>query len=273
MRNRVRKITPNLAAICRRRVPNVRVEILEKIDSTNSFAATIPVPAGESPRNPVAIFANRQTAGRGRAGRKWASGDLGNIYASFVFFPTIRACEIANWTLWQGASICEMLNKKYGVPAKIKWPNDLFLGGKKLAGMLTDVLADAGHVRKIVFGVGLNVFCEKENFPEEIRSVATSLAAHNSGEPLPDLDVVAADLLECIVAAAEAFFAGKYRERLAELWARYDLLRDKVVTAIYGNEKFSGVATGVDSGGSLKIRLRDGSIRAFSAGDATLAKE
>ncbi len=265
-------LTQKFAEICRSRGTKFRVEILDEVDSTNAFAKKIVVPEASIDAVPVAIFAKKQSAGKGRIGRKWASDFEGNIYASFVFFPKIRANEIANFTLWMGVKNCQMLEEKFGVPAKIKRPTDIYLGGKKLSGMLTDVFADAGKIQKIIFGIGINVFAGTANFPEEIAEIATSLSIFKGEKSLPSLDFFAAELTEHVSNSAEKFFAGTFREELKTLWENYDFLRGNEVSAIFGNEKISGIALGIDENGCLKIREKNGEIRCFSAGDAVLAK-
>ena len=263
-----------LSALCRARGVKMRVSVLEETDSTNSdVARELRSRIAENPGVPVApfaIFANSQTAGRGRAGRSWARDSAGNICVSFGFSPSIAPAEMANFTLWMGASICEMLVREHGVPASVKWPNDLFCSGKKFAGMLTDVHVDAARVRGVIFGIGLNV----GRVPAEVENVATSLAHEIGllGRAAPSVEEVAAELVSTVENAAEKFFSGTFAAEFPALWARHDMLRGRQVRAIYGEEFFAGIARGIDARGQILIAPENvpGELRAFSAGDVSL---
>lgn len=246
------------------------VVCLEETASTNADAAKML--ASGNPSEDFAVVANTQTAGRGRAGRHWESAACGNIYLSCGFRPSIPPEKLANFTLWFGLSVAEMLREKYGVPALVKWPNDIFCDGKKLAGMLTEAHADTKNVRGIVFGIGLNVNLDPATLPAEVRGIATSLRALKNGE-IFDINRVCADLLAAIELAYADFLAGTHTEKLLSRWGKFDFLADKKVSAIYGNEEISGFARGIDAGGRIRIALENGEVVAFSAGDVSLKKE
>lgn len=247
----------------------LRIRVLETTASTNADVLTILRERGSTEEVvPVAVFAKRQTAGRGRIGRKWESLP-GNICVSFGFSPKIRPERMANFTLWMGASICEILERCYNVPTTLKWPNDILIGGKKIAGMLTELHLDAKIVRGVVFGLGLNVAGNLLLMPDDVRVRTTSLSEHCGNV---EINEVAATIAIAVEMAAAHFFAGTFRKDFERLWERYDCLRGNAVTAIYGNEEIAGTACGIDEGGSLKIRTACGKEIAFSAGDVTLKK-
>lgn len=242
---------------------------VETTGSTNSDAAAL-LASGTAEN--FALVANTQTAGRGRiAGRRWES-QPGNIFLSCGFSPKgIPPSRLANFTLWFGASVARMLRENFGVPAVVKWPNDIWCNGKKMAGMLTEAHADSGSVRGIVFGIGLNVNLEPESLPKNPGLNATSLRAELGGSLL-DVNRVCAELLLAIENAYADFVAGRHGEKLAAIWRDLDCLDGRRIVAVYGTEKISGTACGIDVGGNLLIRTDSGALRAFSAGDISPEK-
>lgn len=258
-----------LKALCAEAGTVLRICVSETTASTNADALAILREHGnEKPFPPFAVFAKTQSAGRGRIGRKWESLP-GNICVSFGFAPKIPPEKMANFTLWMGVAICEILERRYKIPVKLKWPNDILLDGKKLAGMLTELHLDAKTVHGVVFGLGLNVAGDSALMPADVRARTTSLAERCGNV---EINEVAAAVAGAVETASSRFFAGTFREDFARLWACYDSLYGNAVTAIYGNEEVAGTACGIDDGGSLKIRTASGETIAFSAGDVTLKK-
>jgi BirA family transcriptional regulator, biotin operon repressor / biotin---[acetyl-CoA-carboxylase] ligase len=241
---------------------------LDTVDSTNSeaerrLAADEPVP--------LVILARSQTRGRGRRGRPWHSTHPGNLYATFVFRPQLEPARLQDFTLWLGASLCELVENFCRLSPGLKWPNDLFLGGRKAGGMLTEARIDADQVRDLVFGLGLNVNGRADDLPADLRRIATSLA-DEADAPI-DLNKFAAALIGRVLQAYAQFVDGSYRARFAELWNRYDILRGKTVSVIQGTRTVRGIALGIDDEGSLIVRTDSGPTERFRAGEVTLGKE
>ena len=238
---------------------------LDRVDSTNSeaerrLAAGDPVP--------LVILAREQTHGRGRRGRPWHSAANGNLYATFVFRPELEPAHLQDFTLWMGLNLCELVANFCRLSPGLKWPNDLYLGGRKAGGMLTEARVDADQVRDLVFGLGLNANSRAADFPPELRGIATSLA-EAAGEAV-DLNKLAAAVIGRVGAAYRDFLDGSYRARFAGLWAQYDLLRGRPITLAQGNRTVHGVAAGIDAEGSLLVRLESGRTERFRAGEVTL---
>lgn len=237
---------------------------VETTGSTNSDVAAM-FATGRA-KEDFALVANAQSAGRGRIpGRRWESL-AGNIFLSCGFLPQgIPPSRLANFTLWLGVVVAKMLREKYSVPALVKWPNDIWCNGKKMAGMLTEAHADAGKIRGIIFGIGLNVNLDAGL----LAGGATSLKEELGGNEL-DINRVCAELLLAIELAYADFLAGTHTKKLAEIWRELDCLDGKRIVAVYGKEKIAGTACGIDGGGNLLIRTDAGTLHAFSAGDVTL---
>lgn len=254
------------AHLTRQRVP--QIVCLDQVDSTNSEAERR-LAAGELP--PLVILAREQTRGRGRRGRVWHSAANGNLYSTFVFRPETDPARLQDFTLWMGLNLCELVEKFCRLSPQLKWPNDLFLSGRKAGGMLTEARVDSEQVHDLVFGVGLNINGQPADLPPDLRAVAVSLA-EASGAPI-DLNKFAAALITRVTRAYQQFIDGTYRETFAELWSRYDLLREQPVTVIQGTRTVRGTAQGIDAEGSLLVRTADGATERFRAGEVTLGKD
>ena len=148
-----------------------------EVDSTNTKAREHSLKgAGEG----VVILAESQSKGKGRLGRQWQSPPGVNLYASIILRPSISPAVAQQITLLAGMAGANALARATGLDARIKWPNDIFVHGKKVAGILSEMEAEGLRTRFIVLGVGVNVNWEKEDVPPEIREIR-HLAASGSG--------------------------------------------------------------------------------------------
>lgn len=255
-----------IQALLRLRQPP-KVICLDRVDSTNAEAERR-LAAGESV--PLVILAREQTHGRGRLGRQWHSGANGNLYATLVFRPQIEPARLQDFTLWMGLNVCELIQNFCKIQPGLKWPNDIFVSGRKTGGILTEARVDADQVRDLVFGLGLNVNALPADLPPELRRTAISLAEFGA-QPV-DINRFTAALIGRLQAAYESFLNGDYRDKCAELWKRYDILRGQPVTVIQGVRSVRGTAMGIDDEGSLIVRLDTGRTERFRAGEVTLGK-
>lgn len=142
------------------------------IDSTNNYAKKI---AKEGAREGTLIIANTQTAGRGRLGRQFSSNSNKGIWMSIILRPKLNPIDAQNMTIAAGRAVVKAIKQVTGIDADIKWPNDVLVGGKKVCGILTESECEAGNMKYMVLGIGLNVNHQEEDFSEELRDIATSL--------------------------------------------------------------------------------------------------
>mgnify|MGYP000549846392 CR=1 FL=1 len=245
-----------------------KIICLDRVDSTNAEAERL-LATGESV--PLIILAREQTHARGRLGRPWHAAANGNLYATFVFRPKIEPARLQDFTLWMGLNVCELIQNFCKIQPGLKWPNDIYVDGRKAGGMLTEARVDADQVRDLVFGLGLNVNGRASTLPGDLRRTAIALA-EVSPQPI-DLNRLTAALIGRILTAYDNFIAGDYRDKCAELWQRYDILRGKPVTVIQGVRTVRGTAMGSDDEGSLIVRLDTGRTERFRAGEVTLGKQ
>jgi BirA family biotin operon repressor/biotin-[acetyl-CoA-carboxylase] ligase len=242
-------------------------EVMGEVDSTNDECARL-LASGRTA--PFAVFAQKQTRGRGRFGRVWHSESSGNLYSSFAFRPRIAPERMQTFTLWMGVTICELVAKFVPVVPGVKWPNDIVFDGKKAGGMLTEARVDADQIRDLVFGLGLNVNSPSTDWPSDLGRRAVSLAELAGAEI--DLNRLTAALIGRVLLAYERFTEGEHFDTFAELWNKYDVLRGREVTLSEGGRRRRGRVLGVDDGGSLLLRDDRGRTQGFRAGEVTVEK-
>ena len=242
----------------------LRGEIVHRstIDSTNRLAAEL---ARGGAAEGTTVVAEQQTAGRGRLGRTWVSPASVNLYASIVLKPRIPPLEVPRLTLVAGLAVAEAIRDSGAFEPRIKWPNDVLLDGRKVAGILTELEAEADRVRFVIVGIGVNLNATKSDFPPDLRTKATSLALA-SGAPV-DRAAFTGRLLTRLDAAYAAFLDGGF----AALRHRYEELHGLVGLAVTidGTPPLAGTVRGVDDGGALLVETAGGIERVVS-GEVTL---
>lgn len=257
-----------ITALLPRPAQQLRVIALDTIDSTNSEAER---QLADAQKTPFVVCSRTQSAGRGRMGRVWHSPENGNLYMSFAFRPQISPAKLSTFTLWIGINLCECVNNLCNVDSLVKWPNDLIVKGKKVAGILTEARMDADQTRDIVLGIGLNVNSPASGWPAELSSIATSLSQEAGREF--DINRVAATLAGRILQAYDQFIEGSHWTTLKEKWDHFDVLRGKQVSLLQGDARISGTATGIDPHGALILEREDGTHFQVRAGEVTIEKQ
>lgn len=213
------------------------------------------------------VVAEQQTAGRGRRGRGWISPAGKNVYLSVLLRPRLAPQRAPELTLVASLAVCDAC-RQAGVEAAIKWPNDVLVQGRKVAGILTELSAEPDQVHWVVLGIGVNLNVGPDDLPDDLRDVATSLAAERE-QPVPRALFTAAllSLLEQWLDrhAEEGFTAVRaaWRERSATLGAR-------VRVEVDGGE-VTGTAEDIDETGALLVRHASGLARIVS-GDVRLLR-
>jgi BirA family biotin operon repressor/biotin-[acetyl-CoA-carboxylase] ligase len=237
----------------------------ESLGSTSDHAKAL---AEDGAGHGEVVVAERQTDGRGRRGRTWVTAPGRNVAFSVVLRPTdlppSRAPEL---TLVASLAICDALRRS-GVEAGIKWPNDLLVDGRKIAGILTELAAEPDQVHWVVVGVGVNVNAREEDFSPELRPHATSVLLER-GQPAPRALFLAA----CLTLLEEWFdrHAEEGFEPIREAWkARSVTLGREVVVQLDGREVV-GVAEDLDATGALLVRTADG-LERITSGDVALLR-
>lgn len=234
--------------------------VLRETKSTNDYAARLGM--GGS-RHGTVVFAIRQTEGRGRLGRTWYSSSPEGLWFSLLLRPVEPVARWPRLALAAGLGIARATERLVSRPVSIKWPNDVMIDQRKLAGILLEsrVQEDEGFV---VLGIGINV--NSVVFPEEIAGIATSLKLVK--RRTFQMNRVAADMLSGLESAIRL-----YREdfdALLEECAQRDILIGSHVEIRSGTEIFAGQAMQLGSHGGLVVRSADGKKQEILYGEATL---
>ena len=234
------------------------IEALDEVDSTNAEARRR---ADAGPTGPIWITARVQTAGRGRRGRSWETGS-GNLAATYLARTDKPPAEAAQVSFVAALAVADLAGA-FVPPSLIslKWPNDLLVGGRKMAGILVESGPHAAGGLWLAVGIGVNLATP----PVAADRPATALAEHLRAPPPKPL--------EALAILAEAF------ERWRELWARmgFGPIAEawtarahglgQACTAQLPGETIAGVAEGLDADGALRLRTAAGVMRRITAGD------
>jgi BirA family biotin operon repressor/biotin-[acetyl-CoA-carboxylase] ligase len=223
-------------------------------DSTNSRAVDLALKG--APHGTV-VCADSQTAGRGRLGRGWESPPGSNIYLSLLLRPKIDPSAAPCLTLVTAVALALAVEGVTSLETALKWPNDLYIDGRKAAGILAETAGDTDGLRYVVIGIGLNVNAGLSNFSRELRDKATSLRIA-SGRMFRRV-IVLARFLDAFAECYGIFISRGFDALLPE-WNRRDLLKGKKAVLRVGDRETAGYASGVDGAGMLLFR-RDGESR------------
>jgi BirA family biotin operon repressor/biotin-[acetyl-CoA-carboxylase] ligase len=241
-----------------------RVVVRDTVDSTNQALKALAVngePEG------AAVVSDAQTAGRGRRGRTWVSPPGCGLYISLLFRP--RSWEPAcapRMPLMIAVAAAEAIEAVAGIAPGIKWPNDLMLKGRKLAGILCEADMDPEQIQFIVVGIGINVR-RPDPVPEEIRDTAVWLSEHVSSV---DRNALARELLSHIEARYRQMDTPEGWRAVLEAWREKSLTLRRDVTITDASGAWQGEALDIDDTGGLIVRDRNGDIRTLLAGDVSL---
>jgi BirA family biotin operon repressor/biotin-[acetyl-CoA-carboxylase] ligase len=233
----------------------------QEVGSTND--AALELAAKGAPEGTV-VVAENQTEGRGRFGRKWFSPPGKNLILSLILHPSFspgRASQLGATTA-VSAAVC--VRELFDLPALIKWPNDIYIHGKKAGGILTELSAELDRIHYAVVGVGMNLNLDKHEIPPSLRHNCTSVRIE-TGKKCDRVEVVA-KLLEEL----EARYRRLLREgfsSIADEWVDLSLTLGRRVEAHTEGRTFMGFPTGLDEDGSLVLRLDSGITKRISAGD------
>lgn len=247
-----------------RRVVGRDIQVFQETSSTNDVAEKL---ARDGVAEGVVIFAESQTKGRGRLGRKWLSPAGQGLWFSVLLRPSLPPSSATQLTIAAATAVARALRTETGLAPQIKWPNDILLRGKKVTGILTELGAELDRVRYVIIGIGVDV--NVTEFPPELAPVATSLAAE-AGRRFVRAEIAAAILRE-LDADYARITAGGFGA-LAEEWERQCVTLGQRVRIHIGERTVVGRAESLDNDGALLLRTEHGRIERIIGGDVVLEK-
>ena len=237
--------------------------VLENLDSTNNFA--IKIAENGAPEGTV-VIAEEQSAGRGRMGRNWISPKYANLLMSVLLRPQVEVQGVFIFTMVMALSVTEAVYETFGLRSGIKWPNDIYLKGKKLGGILTEISYKGHIVEYAVVGLGLNINWKPEGVMNT-RYPAVCIRDEVGGE-VPR-DKIIGSILAKLDLYRKMVLSGKLKE-LFGLWDERSITRGKMVEIDTGKEIISGRVTGIDRFGSLIMNDKEGNEKKFLFGEVSL---
>ena len=232
----------------------------ESLPSTNTLAFQL---AADGAEHGEVVITEQQTAGKGRRGRTWVSPAGKNLYFSAILRPELPPQRASELTLVAAVALAEEL-REAGADAQIKWPNDVLVEGRKVAGILTELSAEPDQVHFVVLGVGVNLNTGPEDWPAELADTATSLARVTDERVHRALFTASLwnRLEEWLDLHHEVGF-----EPVRERWKELSCTVGQEVRVHTGRSELRGVAEDIDVDGALRVRTEGGKVERVLAGD------
>ena len=242
------------------------IQVFEQTTSTNDVIEKLArdgVPEG------AVVFAESQTQGRGRLGRQWASPARKGLWFSVLLRPPLRPQAATQLTIASATALRNAIAQQTGLKTEIKWPNDVLISGKKVAGILTELSAEVDQIKYVLVGIGVDVNLDASDFPAEIRSQATSLKLE-LGKPVARADLAAA-ILQHLDREYCRILAGEFGAVASEWEEHCTTIGQRVVIRL-GQRTVCGRAESLGEDGALLLRTDHGHLERIVGGDVTLEK-
>lgn len=255
-----------VARLGRTRVIGRDVQVFEETTSTNDVIEKL---AQAGVQEGVVVFAESQTKGRGRLGRRWISPPHKGLWFSVLLRPKLQPQAVTRLTIVTAAAVARAIHRETGVVTAIKWPNDILVGGKKLVGILTELNAELDTVKYVIIGIGVDVNLDANELPPELRAIATSLKIE-SGSAC-DRAALAAAILRELDEDYARLIRGEFKA-VADDWVERCTTIGSNVTIHIGDRRVSGRAEALDADGALLLRSEHGRLERIIGGDVTLEK-
>ena len=240
-----------------------QIHFFEETDSTNERALVL---SGQGAPEFTLVIAERQTAGRGRFGRRWETAPGTSLAFTVIFFPTAKEQERLSLFSFLGAvAVCRSIEAVCPIEPRIKWPNDVLLDGKKACGILAETSWQGNKIEGLVLGIGINLLHGSIPPAELLMYPATCVQAHCGNEinSLAFLKTVINELKIWRPKLLSLEFLNAYRSRLA-------FLGEMVTLSPIEGEAVHGIMAGIDNSGNLILKGSDGSEKPYPIGDMRL---
>jgi len=242
------------------------IRVFQETTSTNDVIERL---ARYGIKEGTVVFAESQSKGRGRLGRKWLSPSNKGLWFSILLRPSLRPQEATQLTVASANALRRAIQNYTGLKAGIKWPNDILLNGRKVAGILTEMAAELDRVKHVILGIGVDVNLNAADFPADLRKTATSLKIE-LGEPVSRSEL-AIHILRELDRDYERICCGDFCA-VADEWEEHCTTMGQVVRIQPGNHAVRGRAESLAEDGALLVRTDHGHLERVVAGDVLLEK-
>ena len=253
-----RQIQFELERMLNTKIIGHKILFLEEVDSTNNKAKQIALDSQDGD----VVVSETQHSGRGRRGREWHS-PKGGIYISFILKPNISPERAPQITLLSSVALVETLNSmKSKMNAKIKWPNDILISGRKISGILTELSSDMEKINYVVVGIGINLNTDLEDLPEKAASLKVEMGQEIS------VKLFLKSFFEHYDTVYQEYLDNGI-DQIIEKWKKNSDTLGKNVKIIGINETYDGLAKDIDENGALILKTKEKEIKVYS-GDVSL---
>jgi BirA family biotin operon repressor/biotin-[acetyl-CoA-carboxylase] ligase len=242
------------------------IRVFQKTNSTNDVVEKL---ARDGVKEGAVVFAESQSRGRGRLGRQWISPARKGLWFSVLLRPDLRPQAATQLTVAAATALLRAIRDVTGMAPEIKWPNDLLLRGRKVAGVLTELSAELDHINHLILGIGVNVNQATTDFPPDLRQTATSLKLEAS-RSIPRAELAAAILRELDRDYAQV--RAQRFARLAAEWESHCATLGRRVSIQIGQRVLQGCAEALDDDGALLLRTQHGHLERIIGGDVTVQR-
>ncbi|HYG36671.1 MAG TPA: biotin--[acetyl-CoA-carboxylase] ligase [Clostridia bacterium] len=243
------------------------IRVFEETTSTNDVLEKL---ARDGVKEGVVVFAESQTKGRGRLGRKWISPPKKGLWFSVLLRPELRPQAATQVTVASATALRRAIESQTRLKSVIKWPNDILIGGKKVAGILTELSAELDRIKYMILGIGVDVNLSTDELPTELRAVATSLKAE-LGKPVSRADLAVAVLRE-FDRDYNLIMTGGFAT-VADEWEAHCATIGQNVSIRAGDRQIRGRAESLGEDGALLLRTEHGRLERIIGGDVTIEKQ
>ncbi len=239
-----------------------KVYAYESTESTMDVAHRLA--SGGEPEGSV-VVAESQEKGRGRLGRTWISPKGKGIYVSVILRPSLHLSEVSLITLMAAVAAASAVRDQTGLSPEIKWPNDILIGGRKVAGILTEMNAELNRVNYVIIGIGMNVNTPMSSLPSHATSLAEAAGAK--------IDRIA--LARALFAELDQFyeaFSVRQFDLILESWRKFAGFLGRRVRVVAEGRTVDGQALDLDSNGALLVRTDTGFVESLPAGEVLVVR-
>lgn len=255
-----------LAGLGKTKIIGRDIRVFEETTSTNDVVEKL---ARDNVKEGVVVFAESQTRGRGRMGRKWISPPRKGLWFSILLRPPMRPTAVTQLTIAAATALFRAVHAQTGIAPEIKWPNDILIHGKKTAGILTELSAEPDKVKHVILGVGIDVNLAASEFPPDLRKIATSLRIE-TGHRQNRADL-AVKILRELDHDYHRVCCGQF-EAVADEWEEHCSTLGRNVAIHIGDRILRGTAESLDTDGALLLRTQHGRLERIIGGDVTIEK-